>query len=167
MRQVLDTPTRTAEHHLATIEQHGLVLPMCRQPVRPVHLFDLHMAPDGVRPLCERCYALRLLGTGDLGEFLAAAGASFLQWPVEMNCVGPALDAEMASCLRVQVWLPDTVVPAVPPAFWHLFPYGTALYRRWPRAGTQGEVMIAHRLEAIRIGLVVFTCWIALQPGQY
>ena len=79
MRQVLDTPTRTAEHHLATIEQHGLVLPMCRQPVRPVHVFDLHMAPHGVRPLCERYYALRLLDPGDLGELLAGC------WPFLWN----------------------------------------------------------------------------------
>ena len=47
---LLDELTRVAENHLAALEEHGVVLPMARQPVRPVYVTWRHMA-------CARCVA--------------------------------------------------------------------------------------------------------------
>ena len=158
---LLDELTHVAENHLAALEEHGVVLPMARQPVRPVYVLDLHLAPHGLHTLCRRYYGLSLANSGDLGGILTLAGTSFTRWPVAMNCVGPAADPTLTaamhwlqSSLCMQLWLPDVRIPSIPAAWSHLFPFGTALYRHWPVAGAEGDVLALYLVHG-NLGIVL------------
>ena len=89
------------------------------------------------------------------------AGTSFTRWPVAMNCVGPAADPTLTaamhwlqSSLCMQLWLPDVRIPSIPAAWSHLFPFGTALYRHWPVAGAEGDVLALYLVHG-NLGIVL------------
>lgn len=158
---LLDRLTREAEQQLTILLEHGLVLPISRQPLRPVYILDVHMAPNGLAPLCGRYYGLSFQHSADLGEVLEAAGTTGSEWPLHLNTFGPVCDPAYAAAvrwvqdgLRVQAWLPDFIIPAVPTAYRHLFPYVTALYRHWPGAGTEGSVMALYIVHG-NLGVVL------------